>query len=151
MSISYGAGQRIRQRAKFLCEYCHASEAASTSLFTLDHLIPQSLGGSDDETNLALACHRCNGRRYNFTDGTDPLTQTTIRLFNPRLDYWADHFAWSGDGLQIMGVTPIGRATCNRLDLNDNRHDEGSICKARRLWMRGGWHPPSDDPRESTT
>jgi hypothetical protein len=24
--------------------------------------------------NLALACHRCNGRRYTFTDGVDPVT-----------------------------------------------------------------------------
>jgi hypothetical protein len=22
------------------------------------------------------------------------------------------------------------------------------IVKARRLWMRGGWHPPNEDPRQ---
>jgi hypothetical protein len=51
--------------------------------------------------------------------------------------------------VRIIGITPIGRATCDRLDLNDDRHDEGSICKARRLWMRGGWHPPANDPKQS--
>ena len=50
--------------------------------------------------------------------------------------------------MEITGITPIGRATCNRLDLNDERHNEGSIVKARRLWMRGGWHPPNEDPRQ---
>jgi HNH endonuclease len=148
MSISIASRLRIRQRARFLCEYCHSSEEASTSLFTLDHLIPQSLGGDDSEHNLALACHRCNGRRYNFTDGIDPETQTAVALHNPRNDLWSDHFIWSVDGQNIFGITPIGRATLNRLDLNDDFHDDGSIQRARRLWIRGGWHPPSDDPRK---
>jgi HNH endonuclease len=148
MSISIASRLRIRQRAKFLCEYCHSSEEASTSLFTLDHLIPQSLGGDDSEHNLALACHRCNGRRYNFTDGIDPETQTPVALFNPRKDLWSDHFIWSADGQNIFGITPIGRATLNRLDLNDDFHDDGSIQRARRLWIRGGWHPPINDTRK---
>jgi hypothetical protein len=143
MSISIASRLRIRQRANFLCEYCHSSEEASTSLFTLDHLIPQSLGGDDSENNLALACHRCNGRRYNFTDGIDPETQTS--LFNPRMDLWLDHFSWSADGQNIFGISAIGRATLNRLDLNDDFHDDGSIKRARRLWIRGGWHPPTVD------
>jgi 5-methylcytosine-specific restriction endonuclease McrA len=54
MTISSVVRQRVRLRASFLCEYCHSSEEASTSLFTLDHLIPQSLGGTDAEDNLAL-------------------------------------------------------------------------------------------------
>jgi HNH endonuclease len=145
MSISIAIRLRIRQRANFLCEYCHSSEEASTSLFTLDHLIPQSLGGDDSEDNLALACHRCNGRRYNFTDGIDPDTQTSVALFNPRTNLWSDHFIWSADGQNILGITPVGRATLNRLDLNDDFHDDGSIQRARRLWIRGGWHPPTID------
>jgi hypothetical protein len=145
MSISIASRLRIRQRANFLCEYCHSSEEASTSLFTLDHLIPQSLGGDDSENNLALACHRCNGRRYNFTDGIDPETQTSVALFNPRMDLWLDHFSWSADGQNIFGISAIGRATLNRLDLNDDFHDDGSIKRARRLWIRGGWHPPTVD------
>jgi hypothetical protein len=153
MSISIASRLRIRQRANFLCEYCHSSEEASTSLFTLDHLIPQSLGGDDSEDNLALACHRCNGRRYNFTDGIDPEAQTPVSLFNPRKDLWSDHFIWSADGQKIFGISPIGRATLNRLvrvaspkeNLNDDFHDDGSIQRARRLWIRGGWHPPLVD------
>jgi hypothetical protein len=149
MTISITSRQRIRQRAKFLCEYCHSSEEASTSLFTFDHLIPQSLGGNDTENNLALACHRCNGRRYNFTDGIDPEIQITFLLFNPRHNNWSEHFIWSTDGQKILAVTSIGRATLKRLDLNDDWHDDGSIQRARRLWIRGGWHPPTEDPQQS--
>jgi HNH endonuclease len=148
MTISIASRQRIRQRANFLCEYCHSSEEASASLFTLDHIIPQSLGGDDAEDNLALACHRCNGRRYNFTEGTDSQTNILVPLFNPRKDRWFEHFSWSTDGYNIFGVTPIGRATIDRLDLNDDFHDDASIQRARRLWIRGGWHPPTNDPRK---
>jgi HNH endonuclease len=149
MTISIASRQRIRQRANFLCEYCHSSEEASTSLFTFDHLIPQSLGGNDTENNLALACHRCNGRRYNFTDAIDPETQITFSLFNPRQHDWSEHFIWSVDGQKILAITSIGRATLKRLDINDDWHDDGSIQRARRLWIRGGWHPPTDDPQQS--
>ncbi|MEE3718671.1 HNH endonuclease signature motif containing protein [Tumidithrix elongata RA019] len=149
MTISTISRQRIRNRAKFLCEYCHSSEEASTSRFTFDHLIPQSLGGKDNEDNLALACHRCNGRRYNFTDGIDPETQATVPLFNPRQNKWSEHFIWSINGQKILGVSPIGRATIDRLDMNDERHDDASIQRARRLWIRGGWHPPIHDPQQS--
>jgi 5-methylcytosine-specific restriction endonuclease McrA len=148
MTISIASRQRIRQRAHFLCEYCHSSEEASASLFTFDHLIPQSLGGKDTEDNLALACHRCNGRRYNFTEGIDPETKTTVPLFNPRQNQWSEHFIWSNDGEKILGITPIGRATIQRLDMNDDRHDDTSIQRARRLWIRGGWHPPINDPQQ---
>lgn len=39
--------------------------------------------GSDEDDNLALACRRCNERRYNFTTGVDPQTQQRVFLFNP--------------------------------------------------------------------
>lgn len=148
MTISIANRQRIRQRAQFLCEYCHSSEEASTSLFTFDHLTPQSLGGNDTENNLALACHRCNGRRYNFVDGIDPETQITFPLFNPRKNDWSEHFTWSADGQKILAITSIGRATLKRLDMNDDWHDDGSIQRARRLWIRGGWHPPINDSQQ---
>jgi HNH endonuclease len=149
VSISIAGRQRIRQRANFLCEYCHSSEEASASLFTLDHLIPQSLGGTDTEDNLALACHRCNSRRYNFTDGTDPETQKIFSLFNPRQNQWSEHFIWSADGQKILGITPIGRTTIERLDMNDDRHDDESIQRVRRLWICGGWHPLTRDLQKS--
>jgi len=148
MTVNDATKKLVRQRAKFLCEYCHSSEEASAALFPVDHIIPQSLKGSDDPDNLALACQRCNGYRYNFTTGIDPDTGQMLPLFNPRQQKWSDHFIWSADGLKIIGISSVGRATSNRLDLNDERHNEGSIVKARRLWLKGGWHSPDEDPRQ---
>jgi hypothetical protein len=136
----------VRQRANFLCEYCHSPEFLSTAPLTIDHLTPQSLGGADNAENLALACRRCNERRYNFTTGIDPKTLKESMLFNPRQQVWAEHFIWTADKFRILGISAIGRATCERLDINDERRADKFIQRSRQYWVQGGWHPPNDDP-----
>ena len=84
MPIPKALYAQVRQRAKFRCEYCHYPEVLSAAPLSIDHLQPQSLGGSDDTDNLALACRRCNERRYNFINGIDPQTDKLAPLFNPR-------------------------------------------------------------------
>lgn len=147
MTISNSTQELVRKRAGYRCEYCRYPEFLSTSPLTIDHIDPQSLGGSDDADNLALACRRCNERHYNFTVGTDPETKQEVPLFNPRCQKWSDHFIWSEDATKIIGVTSTGRATCNRLDLNDERRVDRFIQKSRRFWVQGGFHPPHEDPR----
>lgn len=122
-------------------------ELLSSAPLSIDHIQPQSSGDNDDLNNLALACRRCNERRYNFTTGVDPETETEVALFNSRQQHWSDHFIWSTDALKIIGKTSIERATCDRLDLNDERREEPFIQNARRQWIAGGLHPPLDDPR----
>ena len=147
MSISDPTRQAVRERARYLCEYCHSPERLSANRFTIDHVIPRSLEGSDDISNLALACRRCNERRYNFVAGVDPETQEIVPLFNPRRQKWGDHFLWVEGGVVIQGVTPTGRATCTRLDLNDMRYpEEDSIRATRRFWIQTGLHPSPSDP-----
>lgn len=102
MSIPKSLCEIVRQRAQFQCEYCHYLELLSSAPLSIDHIQPQSLGGSDDLNNLALACRRCNERRYNFTTGIDPETETEVALFNPRQQKWSDHFIWSADALQVI-------------------------------------------------
>lgn len=149
MPISDPIRQAVRERANYLCEYCHSPERLSANRFTIDHVIPRSLGGSDELDNLALACRRCNERRYNFIAGIDPETQQVVPLFNPRQQQWQEHFIWIEDGLVIQGNSPIGRAACIRLDLNDIRYPEDdSIRETRRLWIQTGLHPPINDPRQ---
>ncbi len=148
MVIPKSLYETVRQRALFRCEYCHYPELLSSAPLSIDHIQPQSLGGRDDLNNLALACRRCNERRYNFTTGVDPETGEEVPLFNPRQQIWSEHFIWSVDALKIMGITPSGRATCNRLDLNDERRKEPFIQNARQQWIAAQLHPPTDDPRQ---
>src|SRR5215467_342956 len=86
MAVSPGTRRVVRERAHRRCEYCHADERWQFVRFTIDHVLPQPAGGSDDADNLALACRNCNERRGNRLEGRDPETAEVVPLFNPRRD-----------------------------------------------------------------
>ncbi|NJM49050.1 MAG: HNH endonuclease [Alkalinema sp. RU_4_3] len=124
----------VATRANRACEYCDAPETISNVAFEVDHTTPISKGGSDDFDNLALACRICNLRKSDHTDALDPLTQTVVPLFNPRQHNWSEHFGKSLQSpYQIIGKTPIGRATVLRLDLNSSLQ-----LRAREFWVALG-------------
>ena len=88
--------------------------------------------------NLALACQGCNNHKYNRTKARDVVSGEDVRLFHPRRDRWADHFAWTHDYTQILGLTAIGRATVDALQLNRK-----ALVNLRRVLIEAGEHPPA--------
>ena len=106
----------IRQRASHRCEYCRTPEEFSLATFHIEHIIARQHGGSDDDSNLALACPDCNFLKGPNIASFDPDTQKMERLFHPRTDVWAAHFRLNES--VIEGVTPIGRTTVRLLELN---------------------------------
>ena len=50
----------IRERYGFRCGYCGVSEVESGGELTIDHYVPLSAEGDDEERNLVHACFRCN-------------------------------------------------------------------------------------------
>jgi HNH endonuclease len=62
-------GKRLRyeilKRDGFKCRYCHDGEV----LITVDHVIPRSLGGSDDPDNLVACCDDCNAGKTSTLPG----------------------------------------------------------------------------------
>ncbi|MSQ48088.1 MAG: HNH endonuclease [Deltaproteobacteria bacterium] len=145
MAVSAVNRRVVRERAQFRCEYCHADEHWQFIRFTIDHVLPQSAGGSDDGDNLAFACRNCNERRGNRSEGRGPDTAQVVPLFNPRQEPWVDHFVWDAAGVRIVGRTPTGRATIMLLDVNDDRHD-GAVLRVRQRDVFDGYHPPPEDP-----
>ena len=137
-SISDSLRQQVIERANGRCEYCQAPLAIVIET-EIDHIIPQSADGPTELDNLCLTCVSCNGFKLAFQEAADPDSGKTVPLFNPRTQHWGDHFVWSDDGTQIIGVTATGRATIVRLRMNRERATE-----ARRLWVSAGWHPPGD-------
>jgi HNH endonuclease len=131
---------QVREQANFLCEFCHAAECWQYVRFTVDHVIPISLGGSDYLDNLALACFHCNRQKTNRSMVVEPNFGVEVALFNPRGDIWSEHFIWSADGLQILGLTATGRATVAALDLNRER-----VLAIRQADLAIGRHPPEGD------
>lgn len=133
--------QIVRARALGLCEYCHAAELWQYVRFTLDHVQPRALGGADSPENLALACFHCNRRKSDHRGGVDPQSGERAELFNPRRDAWRDHFRWASDRLRVEGLTPMGRATVEVLQMNRER-----AVLVREADLAVDRHPPPDDP-----
>lgn len=103
--------ERVRALAGNRCGYCRSPQHLVLGVLEIDHLQPSAHGGSDDETNLWLACRMCNGFKSDQTEGRDPLTNQHVPLFNPRTQNWADHFRWGADHLtreicKQLGVPP---------------------------------------------
>ena len=107
---------KVRRRARFRCEYCLFPERFAELRFQVDHIIAQQHAGPTILENLAWACFRCNSHKGTNLSGVDPESAQVVRLFHPRSDVWAGHFAWSGP--RLVGLTPIGRVSVIVLRVN---------------------------------
>ena len=139
MRLPAGVKRAIRQSARHRCEYCHSQEPFSPSAFSIEHIIPRSEGGEDVEGNLALSCQECNNHKYTSIAARDPVSGESVPLFNPRQTRWSDHFAWNEDFTLLIGLTPTGRATNEKLQLNRT-----SLLNLRRVFHQAGIHPLSE-------
>ena len=69
--------RKIRERTLirdgYLCQYC------GNTATTVDHIVPVTKGGTDEDFNLTSACNGCNSRKGNrmgqfFSTTLKPLT-----------------------------------------------------------------------------
>ncbi|MDQ3062255.1 MAG: HNH endonuclease [Acidobacteriota bacterium] len=63
----------------------------------IEHIYPISKGGTSEKENLCLACRKCNLHKSSKVFGLDPVSAKRIRLFNPNLQNWLEHFVWDKD------------------------------------------------------
>jgi hypothetical protein len=132
--------ERVHQDARNRCGYCLSPKKYMPNL-EIDHIIPVVRGGTNEEANLWLACHICNGHKASKVSAIDPLTGKEALLFNPRTQNWYEHFRWSDDALRVIGLTPTGRATVIALHLDS---DPDAITM-RENWVEVGWYPPLEE------
>ena len=116
--VSVALDQQVRERAGGRCEYCQCPATHSTETFCIEHIVPVAKGGATEEANLALSCGGCNLSKATRTEGFDEVTQATAQLFDPRRDFWSEHFAWSDDHLTLVPLSPTGRVTLALLKIN---------------------------------
>ena len=113
----------VSERAGYCCEYCGISQReAGWSRFHVEHIVARQHKGDDSLENLCLCCQHCNLHKGPNLSGIDPVTGLMTRLFHPRQDVWEVHF--SAVGLEIIGCTPLGRATVEVLAMNSLKRIE---------------------------
>ena len=135
--IAAGDKVRVADRAGGCCEYCKSRADYSPDTFSIEHVVPVARDGSHELSNLALSCQGCNNRKFISVSAEDPVSGRRVSLFHPRLDRWGDHFNWNDDYTLIIGLTPTGRATVEKLALN-----RPGVVNLRRLLLIESLHPP---------
>jgi len=103
----------------------------------MDHIYPEAQGGSSELSNLAFCCENCNGGKADKTHAVDHVTGEVCALFHPRKQSWEDHFDWTTGEVHVIGLTPVGRATLEALQLNNQ-----AVVNMRLLLRMIGEHPP---------
>jgi len=124
----------VRLRANDACEYCLLPTVGT---FNVEHIIPPRLWGDyvagrlpgivphigrqgpHHIDNYAWSCSFCNGRKKDRV--MLGAGRGSARFFDPRFDYWPDHFAFlaGSEHLLIEGISPEGRATEIGLGFNE--------------------------------
>ena len=128
----------VIERAGACCEYCLSQEEYSVQAFSVEHISPRLSGGLTVAENLAYSCQGCNSHKAIKTATIDPVTEATVKLYDPRQQRWSDHFSWNEDCSEIIGLTAIGRATIEALHLNRR-----GVANLRRVLFEKGLHPPA--------
>lgn len=136
-ATTVGERRLVEERAGGCCEYCLSPSAYSPDPFAIEHIIPRARGGSHRPANHAYSCQGCNSYKRADLDAVDPLSRDRVPLFHPRRHHWREHFAWNDDCTRLLGLTPIGRATIAKLDLNRR-----GVVNLRRVLRGVGIHPP---------
>lgn len=125
----------VVERAGNRCEYCGLAQAGQAATFHIDHVIPIAAGGETTADNLALACVACSLYKGARLTASDPEAGREVPIFNPRREAWGDHFRW--EGVRVLGVTAIGRATTVVLQMNrptEPSHDPGDPRRGGNVW-----------------
>ena len=65
--ISGTTRQNVLMRDNYTCQICGATVKNGAKL-EIDHIIPQSKGGTNDESNLQVLCQQCNREKHNRSD-----------------------------------------------------------------------------------
>lgn len=82
MSVTKRLRYEVMRRDNHACRYCGAK--APEAKLTIDHVIPQALGGPDEPANLVAACEDCNSGKT-----STPADSPVVR------DVAADAMRWS--------------------------------------------------------
>ena len=137
--LSKDLDKEIRETSKNRCGYCLTPQSLTSHKLEIEHIYPISKGGTSEKVNLCLACRHCNLHKSAKIFGFDVVSAKKVKLFNPNLQKWTEHFGWNKEKISIIGKTSCGRATIYALKMNDELQTN-----ARKVWKLTGLFPPKD-------
>lgn len=79
MAVSKRLRYEILRRDNHACRYCGAT--APDAKLNVDHVIPQSLGGSDKPENLVTSCADCNAGKTSSMPNAEPVADVSQETF----------------------------------------------------------------------
>jgi hypothetical protein len=135
--ISAQLREQVITNAGGRCAYCQSREDLTGVTFEADHIVPESAGGPTSLENLCLSCPTCNRHKARRLIAQDPVSGDSVPLFHPLQQPWTEHFTWSSDGTEVIGLTSVGRATIEALHMNRT-----VIVQLRAYWVALDLHPP---------
>jgi 5-methylcytosine-specific restriction endonuclease McrA len=115
--ISESLKKSVIQRANYCCEYCLMENDVSFIPHQIDHVISLKHEGDTSLENLAYSCFSCNNNKGSDIGTMLLPNKIFIRLFNPRIDIWNEHFEIE-NGV-IYAKTIIAQATVKVLKMNE--------------------------------
>lgn len=79
MAVSKRLRFEILRRDNHACRYCGL--AAGDAWLEIDHVVPKTLGGTDDPTNLVAACVDCNAGKGSIAPGSPLIADVASDAF----------------------------------------------------------------------
>ena len=77
MSVSLKKRFEILHRDDFRCHYCGAGSPGA--VLEIDHIVPESKGGGDEDTNIVTSCYECNrGKSDSYLGREDRLKEIVV-------------------------------------------------------------------------
>jgi hypothetical protein len=125
----------VFKRSGGACEYCLIRCEDTFVGCEIEHIISEKHGGATNRQNLAIACCACNRFKGSDIATLDGTGTGFVRLFNPRIDRWSDHFRLEGP--IVHALTDIGHVTVRLLQINNDDR-----VKVRDSLCRMGDYPP---------
>lgn len=89
--------QHIYERDNFTCIYCGAGgrdnfEDWFMANLGIDHIKPRKHGGTDEDSNLVVACHACNIYKGCTDCNTLEEAKEVVQEKRKQAKKWFDHF-----------------------------------------------------------
>ena len=114
-----GYGHETHVKCNFMCQYCGYDGRAFPYWFqlTVDHIMPQAKGGTDDRDNLLTACHACNSitSRMDFPQHAQIeaiIAQEKQRVQERQSEYF-EFWRTKVAPLYIQSIFRSGEASCH--------------------------------------